>query len=45
MIRGMLDSLNTSDPSVVEELNTIIEKHPELAGKMANYTSDEAVEQ
>ena len=45
MIRGMLDSLEQTDPNVVEELNTIIEKHPELAGKMANYTSDEAVEQ
>lgn len=37
MIRGMLDSLEDSDPGVVEELDLIIKKHPELMGKLANY--------
>lgn len=37
MIRGMLDSLQDSDPGVVEELNLIISKHPELMDRLANY--------
>ncbi len=37
MIRGMLDSLDDSDPGVVDELDRIIKKHPELLEKMANY--------
>lgn len=37
MIRGMLDSLEDTEPGVVEELNSIIVKHPELLEKMANY--------
>ena len=37
MIRGMLDSLEDSDPGVVEELDILVEKHPELMDKMANY--------
>ena len=39
MIRGMLDSLEDSDPGVVEELDLIIKKHPELESKMAEYRS------
>lgn len=37
MLRGMLDSMGQIDPSVVDELNTIIKKHPDLEAKMANY--------
>lgn len=40
MIRGMLDSLEDSDPSVVEELHILLEKHPELKEKMANHRSE-----
>ena len=34
MIRGMLDTLEESDPAVVQELDAILTRHPELAGKM-----------
>lgn len=37
MIRGMLDSLEDTEPGVVEELNGIIRKHPELMERMMNY--------
>lgn len=37
MIRGMLDSLEDSDPGVVDELDRILTKHPELYDKMAVY--------
>ena len=37
MIRGMLDSLEDSDPAVVDELETILKKHPELEDKMVVY--------
>ena len=40
MIRGMLDSLEDSEPGVVEELNRLLEKHPELQEKMANYKGE-----
>lgn len=40
MIRGMLDSLEDSDPSVVVELERLLEKHPELQEKMANYKGE-----
>ena len=40
MIRGMLDSLEDSDPSVVKELEILLEKHPELQEKMANYKGE-----
>lgn len=40
MIRGMLDSLEDSDPSVVQELHILLEKHPEIKEKMANYRSE-----
>ena len=36
MIRGMLDSLEDSEPGVVDELDTIMKKHPELMEKMSN---------
>ena len=39
MIRGMLNSLEDSEPGVVEELEAIIRKHPELMDKMSNYRS------
>ena len=35
MLRSMLDSLEDSDPSVVKELEILLEKHPELKEKMA----------
>ena len=38
MLRGMLDSLEESDPGVVEEMDRLLEKHPELADKMGNYS-------
>ena len=37
MIRGMLDSLEDTEPGVVEEMGGIIKKHPELMEKMENY--------
>lgn len=37
MIRGMLDSLEDTEPGVVEELDLIVKKHPELQDKIANY--------
>lgn len=37
MLRGMLDSMEQSEPGVVKELEEILEKHPELKDKMANY--------
>ena len=37
MLRGMLDSLVDSDPSVVEELDRLVKKHPELEKKLGNY--------
>ena len=39
MIRGMLDSLQDSDPGVVEELDRMVKKHPELLEKLGNYHS------
>lgn len=41
MIRGMLDSLEDSEPGVVEELDLIVKKHPELLEKLANYRGAE----
>lgn len=37
MIRGMLDSLEDSEPGVVDELDKIMKKHPELMEKMSDY--------
>ena len=37
MIRGMLDSLEDSDPAVVDELDILLTKHPELEEKMVVY--------
>ena len=42
MIRGMLDSLEDSEPGVVAELDEIMKKHPELLEKMANYCGQES---
>lgn len=41
MLRGMLDSLEDTEPGVVEELDLIIKRHPELADKFANYRGAE----
>ncbi len=41
IIRGMLDSLEDTEPGVVAEMDEIIKKHPELAEKMGNYTNDD----
>lgn len=41
MIRGMLDSLVDTEPGVVKELEMLLEKHPELVEKMANYNGQE----
>lgn len=37
MLRGMLDSLEDSDPGVVEEMDRLVKKHPDLEEKMGNY--------
>lgn len=37
MIRGMLDSLEDTDPGVVEELDAVVKKHPEVLDKLAVY--------
>jgi len=37
MIRGMLNSLEDSDPGVAEELDHMVKKHPELLDKLAEY--------
>lgn len=42
MIRGMLDSLEDTEPGVVAELDEIMKKHPELLEKMANYCGQES---
>ncbi len=44
MIRGMLDSLEDTDPGVVEELDLIMKRHPELMDKMANYHGEDEKE-
>lgn len=44
MIRGMLDSLEDTEPGVVAEMDQILKKHPELAEKMGNFTSDDKAE-
>ena len=44
MIRGMLDSLEDTDPGVVEELDLIMKRHPEFMDKMANYHGEDEKE-
>lgn len=46
IIRGMIDSLEDTEPGVVEELDWILKRHPELIGKLANYhgAEDEKIE-
>ena len=41
MIRGMLDSLEDSDPGVVEELDRLVKKHPELRERMGANVENE----
>lgn len=41
MIRGMLDSLPDTEPSVVEELDGMLKRHPELQEKLARYDGEE----
>ena len=36
IIRGMLDSLEDTEPGVVKEMDLLLEKHPELKEKLAN---------
>lgn len=36
MIRSMLDSLEDTEPGIVEELDEIMKMHPELMEKMSN---------
>lgn len=36
MIRGMIDSLSETTPGVVDELNSIVTKHPELKEKIGD---------
>ena len=40
MIRGMLVSLEDSDPDVVNELDVLCQKHPEFMEKLANYRGE-----
>lgn len=40
MLRGMLDTLNKFEPGVVEELERIIEKHPDLGEKVGKLKHD-----
>lgn len=37
MLRDMLDSLEDSEPGVVQELHILLEKHPELKEKYNAY--------
>lgn len=39
MIRSMIDSLDETDRNVVDELDNILSKHPELEEKMVVYRS------
>lgn len=36
MIRGMLDSIEMSNPAVHEELCALVKKHPELVEKLSS---------
>lgn len=40
IIRGMLDSLETTEPGVCEELQRIVEMHPELGEKIGKYAGE-----
>lgn len=40
MIRGMLDSLEASEPGVCDELDRLVERHPELMERLSKYTGD-----
>ena len=40
MLRGMLDSLETTEPGVCEELQRIVEMHPELGEKIGTYAGE-----
>lgn len=37
MLRGMLDSLEDSEPGVVEELDSMVKRHPELLERLNEY--------
>lgn len=37
MIRSMLDSLEDSEPGVYEEMEELLQKHPELKERLAKY--------
>lgn len=40
MISGMLVSLEDTEPGVVEEMDSILKKHPELQDLIGNYKSN-----
>ena len=40
MIRGMLDSMEDTEPGVVDDLKTILERHPDLSEKMAAFKGE-----
>lgn len=37
MIRGMLDSLEDTEPGVMQELDALVKKHPDLLDKLSVY--------
>lgn len=40
MLRGMLDNLSDTEPGVFAEFERMVENHPELMDKLANYRKD-----
>ena len=40
MIRGMLESVDETDPAIVDELGAILDRNPELERKMCVYRSN-----
>ncbi len=40
MFRSMLDSLDDTEPDVVQAMDRIIERHPELAEKVGRYKGE-----
>lgn len=42
IIRGMLDSLEATDPAVVDELDMIVSLHPEFEEKLGRYNGEDS---
>ena len=40
MFRTMLDNLDDTEPDIVQEMDRIIERHPELAEKVGKYKGE-----